>query len=117
MPKIKEWQNRPLEAIYPFVFLDAVHFKVREDNRVVSKAAYVVLGVNADGFKDVLGIWIGQNESSKFWLGILNDLKNRGVEEVLIFSIDGFLAFLRLLRQPILMPGFKSVSCIKFVTP
>jgi len=89
IPQIKEWQNRPLDSIYPFVFMDAIHYKVREDGQIKSKAAYVVLGVNLDGFKDVIGIWIGENESSKFWLGILNDLKNRGVEDVLIFSVDG----------------------------
>lgn len=89
LPQIKEWQNRSLESIYPFVFMDAIHYKVREDGQIKSKAAYVVLGVNLDGFKDVLGIWIGENESSKFWLGVLNDLKNRGIEDVLIFSVDG----------------------------
>lgn len=89
IPQIKEWQNRPLEPIYTFVFMDAIHYKVRENGQIKSKAAYVVLGVNKDGFKDVIGIWIGENESSKFWLGVLNDLKNRGVEEVLIFSVDG----------------------------
>ncbi|MBU5439112.1 IS256 family transposase [Tissierella sp. MSJ-40] len=89
IPHIKEWQNRPLAPIYPFVFMDAIHYKVREDGQIKNKAAYVVLGVDLDGFKDVLGIWIGENESSKFWLGVLNDLKNRGLEDVLIFSVDG----------------------------
>lgn len=89
IPQIKEWQNRPLEPIYPFVFLDAIHYKVREDGQIKNKAAYVVLGVNLEGFKDILGIWIGENESSKFWLGVLNELKNRGLEDVLIFSVDG----------------------------
>lgn len=89
LPKIKEWQNRPLESIYTFVFMDAIHYKVREDGQIKNKAAYVVIGVNIDGFKDILGIWIGQSESSKFWLGVLNDLKNRGVQDVLIFSVDG----------------------------
>lgn len=89
VPHIKEWQNRPLNPIYPFVFMDAIHYKVREEGQIKNKAAYVVLGVNVDGFKDVLGIWIGENESSKFWLGVLNDLKNRGLQDVLIFSVDG----------------------------
>ena len=89
IPQINEWKNRPLEPIYPFIFLDAIHYKVREDGQIKNKAAYVVLGVTLDGFKDILGIWIGETESSKFWLGILNDLKNRGVEDVLIFSVDG----------------------------
>ena len=89
IPQINEWKNRPLEPVYPFIFLDAIHYKVREDGQIKNKAAYVVLGVTLDGFKDILGIWIGENQSSKFWLGVLNDLKNRGVEDVLIFSVDG----------------------------
>lgn len=75
IPEIKEWQERPLDEIYPFVFIDAVHFSVREDNRIVKKAAYIVLGINSEGFKEILGIWIGENESAKYWLGVLNELK------------------------------------------
>lgn len=93
MPLVSEWQNRPLEKTYSFVFMDAIHYKVREDKQIVVKAAYVVLGVNMDGEKEVLGIWIGANESSKFWLSVLNDLKNRGVENVLIFCADGLKGF------------------------
>ena len=93
MPLVTEWQNRPLDKIYPFVFMDAIHYKVRDEKQVVVKAAYVVVGVNINGEKEVLGIWIGANESSKFWLGVLNDLKNRGVEKVLIFSVDGLTGF------------------------
>lgn len=93
MPLVLEWQNRPLEKTYSFVFMDAIHYKVREDKQIVVKAAYVVLGVNMDGEKEVLGIWIGANESSKFWLSVLNDLKNRGVENVLIFCADGLKGF------------------------
>lgn len=89
MPKIAEWQNRPLHRVYPIVFIDAIHFNVKEDNRIIKKAAYIILGVDTDGFKDVLGIWIGENESSKFWLGTFNDLKNRGVEDILIICSDG----------------------------
>ena len=89
IPEIKEWQNRPLDPIYPFIFLDAIHYKIRDDGHILNRAAYVVLGVGVDGIKDILGIWIGENESSKFWLGILNDLKNRGVEDVLMFCVDG----------------------------
>lgn len=73
--------------------MDAIHYKVREDKQVVIKAAYVVIGINLDGEKEVLGIWIGANESSKFWLSVLNDLKNRGVQNVLIFCIDGLNGF------------------------
>src|SRR5690554_4554275 len=89
LPIVTEWQNRPLESIYSFVFMDAIHYKVREDKHIVVKAAYVVLGVNMHGEKEVLGIWVGANESSKFWLSVLNDLKNRGVDDVLIFCVDG----------------------------
>ena len=84
-----EWQNRPLSAIYPIVFIDTVHFSVRADKIIRKLAAYVVLGVNQDGFKEVLGLYIGQNESSKYWLGILNELKNRGVKDILIMCADG----------------------------
>lgn len=93
LPKINDWQTRPLDAMYPFVFMDAIHFKVREDNHIVSKAAYVVLGINQEGFKEVLAIYIGENESSKFWLSVLNGLKNRGVQDVMIFSVDGLNGF------------------------
>lgn len=88
IPEIKEWQERPLDSVYPILFIDAVHFSVREENRVVKKAAYIVLGINKDGYKEILGIWIGENESSKFWLGVLNDLKQRGVVDILIMCSD-----------------------------
>ncbi|MGK0465291.1 IS256 family transposase [Clostridium sp.] len=89
LPLVTEWQNRPLEKTYSFVFMDAIHFKVRDDKHIIIKAAYVVLGVNMDGEKEVLGIWIGANESSKFWLSVLNDLRNRGLKNVLVFCVDG----------------------------
>ena len=91
LPKIKEWQNRPLENIYPICFVDAVHFSVREESSVVKKAAYIVLGINEYGEKDVLGIWIGENESAKFWLSVFNDLKSRGVKDILILCSDGLI--------------------------
>ena len=93
LPLVSEWQNRPLESAYSFVFMDAIHYKVREDKQIIVKAAYVVIGVNLDGEKEVLGIWIGANESSKFWLSVLNDLKNRGIQNVLIFCVDGLNGF------------------------
>jgi len=93
IPLIEEWQHRPLESVYPFVFMDAIHYKVKQNNRIVTKAAYVVVGINQDGMKDVLGIWIGENETSKFWLKVLTDLKNRGVQKVTIFSVDGLSGF------------------------
>jgi putative transposase len=89
VPEIKEWQQRPLEPIYPFIFMDAIHYKIRQDGHILNRAAYVVLGVTLDGNKDILGIWIGENETSKFWLGVMNDLKNRGTKDVLLFCVDG----------------------------
>jgi putative transposase len=89
IPSIKEWQSRPLESLYTFVFMDAIHYKIRDEGHIINRACYVVLGINIEGNKDILGIWIGENETSKFWLGVLNELKNRGVEEVLLFSVDG----------------------------
>ena len=89
LPRIEEWQNRPLSAVYPIVFIDAVHFSVRKEGLIQKLAAYVVLGINDDGKKEVLSIVIGENESSKFWLGVLNSLKNRGVRDILILCSDG----------------------------
>lgn len=89
LPRIKEWQDRPLESIYPICFIDAVHFSVREETSVVKKAAYIVLGVSEYGEKDILGIWIGENESAKFWLSVFNDIKARGVKDILIMCSDG----------------------------
>lgn len=88
IPEIKEWQERPLDDVYPFVFIDAVHFSVREDNHIVKKVAYIALGIDSEGFKEVLGIWIGENESAKYWLGVLNELKQRGVKDILIICSD-----------------------------
>lgn len=93
LPVVSEWQNRPLERVYSFIFLDAIHYKVRDEKQIVNKAAYVAIGVNMDGEKDVLGIWIGANETSKFWLSVLNDLKTRGVRQVLVFCTDGLNGF------------------------
>ena len=93
MPEVTAWQNRPLEAVYPFVFLDAIHYKVKQDHPYQTKAAYVVLGVTMDGTKDILGVWIGEHESSKFWLNVLNDLKSRGVLDVYLFCVDGLKGF------------------------
>ena len=93
LPQVKEWQSRPLNPVYPFVFMDCIHYKVREDGRILSRAAYVVLGVTVEGYKDILSITAGANETSKFWLGMLNDLKNRGVKDVLFFCVDGLPSF------------------------
>ena len=93
LPEATAWQNRPLESVYPFVFMDAIHYKVKENHQYVTKAAYVVLGITMEGKKDILGIWIGEHESSKFWLSVLNDLKSRGVKDVYLFCVDGLAGF------------------------
>ena len=92
-PEITAWQNRPLDAVYPFIFMDAIHYKVKENHQYITKAAYVVLGIQMDGRKDILGVWIGENESAKFWLSVMNDLKNRGVKDVYVFCVDGLAGF------------------------
>ena len=89
LSKIEEWQNRPLSAVYPIVFIDAIHFSVREDSIIRKLAGYIVLGINEEGMKEVLTIEVGENESGKYWLGVLNGLKNRGVKDVLILCSDG----------------------------
>lgn len=91
IPLIKEWQNRPLQGVYAVVFLDAIHFNVKQDGAIVNKAAFMVIGIDLDGNKDVLGMWIGENEFAKFWL--LNDLKNRGVQDILITCVDNLTGF------------------------
>lgn len=93
LPEVKEWQNRPLAPVYSFVFLDAIHYKVRDEGRIVNKAAYVALGIDLEGRKEILSINVGANESSKFWMGMLNELKNSGVQDVLFFCVDGLVGF------------------------
>ena len=93
MEKANEWQTRPLDAIYPIIFMDATVLKIRVDRVVKNIAAYIMLGVTLEGKKEIIGIWIGENETSKYWLTVLNDIKKRGVEDVLIFAIDGLNGF------------------------
>ena len=93
LPLAQEWQNRALDTIYPIVFMDAIHYKVRSEGRIINKAAYIAIGINLEGVKDVLGIWVGENESSKYWLKVLTDIKNRGVKDILIASVDGLVGF------------------------
>lgn len=93
LPLANEWQNRPLDSIYPIVFMDAVHYKVRIDGRIINKAAYAAIGINLEGTKEVLGIWVGENESSKYWLKVLTEIRNRGVKDILIASVDGLSGF------------------------
>lgn len=89
LPEIEEWKSRPLDTVYPIIFIDAVHFSVRKEKSIQKLAAYVVLGINMDGIKDVLGLYIGENESSKYWLGILNELKARGIKDIMVMCADG----------------------------
>src|SRR5215211_3181481 len=93
LDEIAEWQNRPLEPVYPLVFFDALRVKVRDEGTVRNKAVYIALGVRADGRKEILGLWIEQTEGAKFWLRVMNELKNRGVEDVLIAVVDGLKGF------------------------
>ena len=90
---VKEWQARPLERIYPIVWLDAIHYKIREDSRVVTKAVYTVLGIDIEGHKEVLGLYLSESEGANFWLQVLTDLANRGVEDILIACVDGLKGF------------------------
>ena len=89
LPQIEDWQNRPLDAVYPIVFIDEVHFSVRDNGQIRKLAAYVILAVSLTGHKEVLSIHIGENKSAKYWLGVLNELKNRGVKDVLVICVDG----------------------------
>ena len=93
MPAVSEWQSRPLEPVYPIVFLDGIVFKVRKDAKVINKCVYSVLGINMDGRKEILGIWISDNESASFWTTVCNELKNRGVEDILIACRDNLSGF------------------------
>ena len=93
LPIAKEWQNRPLENIYAVVFMDAIHYHVRSEGQITKKAVYIAIGINLDGIKEVLGMWVGENESAKFWLTKMNELKNRGVEDILIACVDGLTGF------------------------
>ena len=93
LPIVKEWQQRPLESIYAVVFLDAIHYHVRSEGQIVKKAVYIAIGINLDGRKDVLGMWVGENKSAKFWAAILNGLRNRGVEDIFIACTDNLTGF------------------------
>lgn len=93
MPAVMEWQTRPLDSVYPIVFLDGIIFKVRKDSKIINKCVYSVLGINMEGRKDILGIWISENESASFWLSVCNELKNRGVTDILIACRDNLSGF------------------------
>ena len=110
MPAVNEWRNRPLEAVYPFVFLDCMHYKVRQNGTVESRAIYNILGIGTDGRKDLIGLYSSENEGSKFWLSVLTDLKQRGVEDILIACIDGLKGFPEAIEA--IFPKTKVQLCI-----
>ena len=91
--QVTQWQNRPLDAFYPIVYLDCIVVKVRHNNTVINKAVFLALGVNAEGQKDLLGLWMAENEGAKFWLSVLTELKNRGLQDILIACVDGLKGF------------------------
>ena len=110
LPLAKEWQQRPLEAIYVVVFMDAIHYHVRSEGRIIKKAVYIAIGINLDGRKDVLGMWVGENESAKFWATVLNGLKNRGVEDIFIACTDNLTGFSSAIEA--LFPKTEIQNCI-----
>ena len=110
LPLAKEWQNRPLEPVYTIMFLDAIHFNVRKDATIVKKAVYIAIGINLEGEKDVLGMWVGENESSRFWLNVVTEMRNRGVKDVLIASVDGLNGFSDAIRS--VFPKTEIQRCI-----
>ena len=91
--KVKEWQARPLERVYPFIFLDAIHYKIKDNGKYVNKAVYTILGINIQGKKEILGLYLSESEGANFWLQVLSDLNNRGVKDILIASVDGLKGF------------------------
>ena len=110
IPEIKTWQNRPLDAVYPIIWLDAMHFKVKDQGKVVHKALYNILGINKNGCKEILGIYISESEGANFWLQVLTDLNNRGVKDVLIASIDNLSGFTEAIQS--VFPKSEVQSCI-----
>lgn len=110
LPLVEEWQNRPLDKTYPIVYLDGIHHKVREGGKIVSKCCYVVLGINSQGLKEVLGLWVGENESAKFWMGVLQELKHRGVEDIFITCTDNLSGFSEAIKA--IYPDTEIQKCI-----
>ncbi len=92
-PLVREWQVRPLNALYPIVYLDGIFFKVRSEGKILTKCSYTILGITQDGMKELLGIWLAESEGAKFWMGVLNELQNRGVKDILITCVDGLAGF------------------------
>jgi len=110
LPEIEQWQTRPLESVYPILWLDAIHYKVREDNAIKTKAVYCLIGLNREGVKDLLGMYIGENESARFWLAVLNDIQRRGVNDILIASIDNLKGFAQAIQA--VFPHTRVQLCI-----
>lgn len=110
IPEVEEWQTRSLESVYPIVWMDAIHYKVREDNAIKSKAVYCLIGINRQGIKDLLGMYIGQAESARFWLSVLNDIQRRGVQDIFIASIDNLKGFSQAIEA--VFPKTKVQLCI-----
>lgn len=110
LPLAQEWQQRPLESVYAVVFLDAIHYHVRSEGQIVKKAVYIAIGINTGGRKDVLGMWVGENESAKFWATVLNNLQNRGIEDILIACTDNLAGFAEAIEA--VFPKTEVQSCI-----
>lgn len=110
LPLVQQWQNRPLTSLYTIVYLDGVHFKVREGGKIVSKCAYIILGITQEGMKEIVGIWVGETEGAKFWMGVLNEIKQRGVNDILICCIDGLKGFPEAIEA--VFPGSQIQQCI-----
>lgn len=110
IPLLKEWQQRPLESIYPFVWLDAIHYKVKENGKYISKAVYTILGVGLSGKKEILGLYLSENEGANFWLQVLTDLNNRGIQDILIASVDGLKGFPEAIKA--IFPNTEIQLCI-----
>ncbi len=114
IPEMEEWKNRRLDDVYPFVFIDAIHFNVKENGAIGKKAAYVAMGFNKEGIKEVLGIYIGENESSKFWMTVFNNLKNRGIKDILVLSSDGLIGIKEAIATA--FPNTEHQTCIVHLT-
>ena len=118
MPQIEDWQNRPLSEVYPVLYIDAIHYSVRDNGVIRKLAAYVILGINPEGRKEVLTIEVGENESSKYWLSVLNGLKNRGVKDILILCADGLSGIKEAIAAAYPKTEYiNAVSCIRCVIP
>lgn len=117
LPIAKEWQQRPLESIHAVVFMDAIHYHVRSEGQIVKKAVYIAIGIDLDGRKDVLGMWVGENESAKYWATVLNSLKNRGIEDIFIACTDNLTGFPLPLKLFFPRRKFRTASSISSAIP